>query len=834
MGMIAQLPTSEVAELVRRLAPRLYINFFHTLPAEVCLKILGYLDPEDLIRTAQASREWMVLGLDRRLWEQLYLGDGFRTVNSEVKHYEDSINHESPAPVLSSSPEPRSISSGTPNRILPPSAKDESGDSDMMDVDTSMQKTPSIFGPPSIPRFTREPVQDDDITMASPPPQIPQYPSIQSKSLAQGKSSSNQPKKSERFFEPSSLVVYDEMNNKKWLNWQYLYAQRRRLEANWETEKFTNFRLPHPRYPEEGHEECIYTLQFSGRYLVSGSRDRTLRIWDLETQRLVRPPLRAHTGSVLCLQFDADPEEDLIVSGSSDATIVLWKFSTGQVIQRLRKAHRESILNVRFDKRVLVTCSKDKLIKIFNRRPMSPGEVGYPGMAGIVRAVPTYLENYGYNPSPQAGLPIIPPYSLIATLEGHGAAVNAVQVHGDEVVSASGDRTVKLWNWPRQTCTRTLIGHSKGIACVQYDGRRIVSGSSDNAVKIFDSASGVEVAALQAHTNLVRTVQAGFGDLPNSAEEDQEDAKIVDREYFEAVDSGVLSLEGPMKGRPTNAGSRKPEHITSYGAKVPPGGGGGKFGRIVSGSYDETIIIWRRDKEGLWKSQHVLRPEEVVTRMAELQNAIAEQNSDDSETDFQSPQQSLKPRSSAWYRHLLSNTLPKGSNALREALQKYPQLLTRPELFEKISLLPPAAQQTMQAVVTSAVHSQQQSTQAPVNDTPPDVPMSAPPQAPPTAPGTDTPQNNPAPTISPPTNSTAAPTASMSAPTTAPAPAPTPAPAPAATANHAPPNMSRVFKLQFDARRIIACSQASVIVGWDFANGDRQITEASRFFAPIE
>jgi len=41
---------------------------------------------------------------------------------------------------------------------------------------------------------------------------------------------------------------------------------------------------------------------------------------------------------------------------------------------------------------------------------------------------------------------------------------------------------------------------------------------------------------------------------------------------------------------------------------------------------------------------------------------------------------------------------------------------------------------------------------------------------------------------------------------------------------------SRVFKLQFDARRIICCSQDPTIVGWDFANGDAEIEEASRFF----
>jgi F-box and WD-40 domain protein 1/11 len=45
------------------------------------------------------------------------------------------------------------------------------------------------------------------------------------------------------------------------------------------------------------------------------------------------------------------------------------------------------------------------------------------------------------------------------------------------------------------------------------------------------------------------------------------------------------------------------------------------------------------------------------------------------------------------------------------------------------------------------------------------------------------------------------------------------------------PTSSRVFKLQFDARRIICCSQDPTIVGWDFANGDKDLIQASQFFS---
>jgi F-box and WD-40 domain protein 1/11 len=855
MSIINQLPTCQVAEIVRRLRPRLYINFFQTLPPEVCLKILGFLDPVSLINTARASREWMLLALDRKLWEQLYILEGFRVITSEVEIFEASLNNER-RPSGQSDDGHASKRRATPQRMLP--ALKDDPDQEMVDADAVEQKPISLFGG----SIKKEPVSikpDPDVAMTSPQsswsPKLPQFvarpaPTLQdrvSRRLSTG--STLAPPTHSPLSTISSLVVLDRGdNNKKKLNWQYLYSQRRRLEANWEAEKYTNFQLPHPNHMEEAHEECIYTIQHSGKYLVSGSRDKTLRIWDLDTKRLVRPPLRAHSGSVLCLQFDADPEEDLIVSGSSDATVVLWKFSTGQILQRLRKAHRESVLNVRFDKRVLVTCSKDKTIKIFNRRALNPGDLGYPDLSSGVNPVPTYLNNYGFNPAPTAGLPVKLPYTQIGCLEGHGAAVNAVQIHGNEVVSASGDRTVKVWNWPEQTCIRTLIGHTKGIACVQYDGRRIVSGSSDNEVKVFDKESGLEVASLRAHSNLVRTVQAGFGDLPYSAEEDKEDAKAIDHEYFRAVDSGAISRTVYLqRGRPRNAGSRRPEDITAYGAKLPPGGGGGKFGRIVSGSYDETIIIWRRDKEGVWRAQHTLRQEEAAhnasrsvqprtdnasTASQPSQSTSQPQSQGMDADDDDAPVTPFAPGSDSFYRHLIQMTVSQGVVALRHALQAHPQMLRYDYLAQAIATLPTTTQQAMNIIVEAATEAQSQLAGVGGSSNILHHFLEQ-------AQGT--------PTAS--TQASSAQLAVAHAPPQPPAAGQAPAPAPAQTAqpaahphhqlhqaghHHLPSNMARVFKLQFDARRIICCSQTSIIVGWDFANGDEQIIEASRFFAPIE
>ncbi|RKF58852.1 F-box/WD repeat-containing protein pof11 [Golovinomyces cichoracearum] len=826
MNIISQLPTSQVAEIVSRLRPRLYINFFEHLPNEVLLHILSFLDPVSLLNTARASRQWMSLAMDSKLWEQLYIREGFRVNSSEVRKFEEEINRTSKRysglideiiksniraqiQLDHSATAERDSKFIDENRIKP--GKISAVDHCQQDKNTRLaaefcNAIPDLLG------FS---VSSGSSDMAT-----------EEKSQgAHHKSSSSSDSDPKRNLSPLYVPDLCGTNVKYKLNWQNLYSQRRRLESNWEAEKYINFQLPDPGHPEEAHFECIYTIQHSGNYLVSGSRDRTIRIWNLETRRLVRPPLRAHSGSVLCVQFDADPKEDLIVSGSSDATVILWRFSTGKIIQRLRKAHKESVLNVQFDKRVLVTCSKDKTIKIFNRKPIHAGDLSYPLNKQAVDPVPTLLNNFGLDPAPTTELLIKPAYSLLAVLEGHGAAVNAVQIQGDEIVSASGDRLVKVWNWPEQTCVRTLIGHSKGIACVQYDGRRIVSGSSDNEVKVFDKETGLEVASLRAHTNLVRTVQAGFGDLPFSTEKDKADAREVDHEYFKALDSGVISgTTLSPRGRASNAGSRRPEHITAYGAKLPPGGGGGKFGRIVSGSYDETIIIWRRDKEGIWKAQHTLRQEEA----AKAANRNTSLPSEESETLI----------TELYFQNLIKDAVYEGPDALRSILAAHPQALKYQDYLQnQINSYPHDLRQAMESIVAAALSSN--SIMMPSNPATYQYSRAQSPSSNEVQPSHQT-VTNPAVALDfnlvaqeslqafnhiSTTNST------TNDPQTV---------QPLAQVPHNLPNqntansVARVFKLQFDARRIICCSQTNIIVGWDFANNDKRIKEVSRFFAPIE
>lgn len=105
--------------------------------------------------------------------------------------------------------------------------------------------------------------------------------------------------------------------------WYYWFKQRYILEKRWHYGDVSSHYLL-------GHQDSVYCLQFDDEKIVTGSRDRTIKIWDLHQYQLLHT-LEGHTGSVLCLQYN----QDIIVSGSSDHTVIIWDMRTKRIRGRL-------------------------------------------------------------------------------------------------------------------------------------------------------------------------------------------------------------------------------------------------------------------------------------------------------------------------------------------------------------------------------------------------------------------------------------------------------------------------------------------------------------------
>ncbi|KAJ5133737.1 hypothetical protein N7476_003046 [Penicillium atrosanguineum] len=773
-SLLRSLSTSALSAVVDRLNPLLHMDPVVKLPPELTFDIFSYLNPKDLLTASLASRSWRSRILDSGLWRVLYINEGWRVDTRAVRSFEQEHAEALSPQTRRARPRHSEPDLGEPKhkKRVPPTwlnsrgaeghgtaeangqastEADDEGDHHMADaiertgsfsVDGMGHVAPTSFL--SLPSMLQPPLQSSLLTRS-----------------------------------PNGSVK---------VNWVHLYKQRRRLEANWHHGRYKNFQLPHPSHMDEAHKECVYAIEFQGKWLVSGSRDKTVRVWDLETKRLWHRPLVGHAKSVLCLQFDPSSEEDVIISGSSDKSVIIWKFSTGKKIHQITNAHADSVLNLKFDHRYLVTCSKDRTVKVWNRRELSALDEDYPRICrGGGATYPSYVVDLA-DIAPnilEAGIAnghikSIQANSLLMTVEGHGAAVNAMQLHGNEIVTASGDRMIKVWNIRNGSCLKTLMGHEKGIACVQFDSRRIISGSNDNTVRIYDHISGAEVACLRGHNNLVRTVQAGFGDPPGADEALRLEAQEVENEFFKAQAAGIPVDLGPRALRraghySNTAGSRDPRDIPALGAKIPPGGGGSVWGRIVSGSYDESILIWHKDRDGAWSIGQRLRQADAVANAARGNLSEAARAAVSAQAQAQQLQAA----------QVLMTQPAQGSQAQNgEATTD----------AETGSESPPATNNATPAPAEGVAN---QPTATPAVDAPPPPPPVA--------------------LINQHLNQLAA-------------------------GHHhqhlhahprrqlAQPPTSRVFKVQFDSRKIICASVDPRIVGWDFACDDEEIIEACPFF----
>ena len=852
--ILRSLRVSSIASVVDQLWPLFHKDPVAYFPPELVSLIFSYLEPRNLMEASRASSTWRARVLDSRLWKEKFKAEGWGLDVDEIDRFEQHYN-------LS-----KSISAATTNRRIPrghgntkPFVSEASEPRNSRRGEQQHSINLSQPQDPARVQTNSGPGEDEEMLDATldPSTSSPLQPShdLESSSLTKAKPGRLEvdpahvvgAPRTQHGQQAGSLMLYAAPGHSR-LNYHYIFKQKRKLEENWNAGRYKSFQLPHKDHPEDAHTECVYTIQYLGKYLVSGSRDRTLRIWDLETLRLAKPPLYGHMGSVLCLQFDDQKDEDIIISGSSDCHVIIWCFSTGQKLKQLTHAHKESVLNLRFDKRFLVTCSKDKTIKIWNRQELTPGHRNYPlkGVKGggqcplyimDATAIPDALR---YGPTKPEHKMRLEPYTHIMTLDLHVAAVNAIQIYENQLVSASGDRCLRVWNIHSGECTTKIEAHQKGIACVQYDGKRIVSGSSDNTIRIWDPISKVEVARLEGHTRLVRTIQAAFVDVPGGRERLGADAADVEREYHLAHEAGLIP-ERSRRDPPARPGSRKPKDLRAINARIPPSGGGSRWSHIVSGSYDETVIIWRKTEADEWVIGHRLRQEEALTAAGPALVSKSEQLQADRVANEQMvpPRQQSAGTPAAAPANATGVIGPLPSHQHQMVAQAAALARAEPEQRLPAPAVPSGG---FTSYPPTRFPAQQESSQDGPSTNPPGP--SGPPnnnQPHPLTSGINQEAPIPRPWVAMNGSQPGAPQAQGQAPLPRPNLNPNVhlggpgtlgmagRPNPASNVGGQP--NARVFKLQFDARRIICCSQDPKIVGWDFANNDPQIMESSRFFA---
>lgn len=206
-----------------------------------------------------------------------------------------------------------------------------------------------------------------------------------------------------------------------------------------------------------GHSDWVTSLAFSssGLWFVSGSNDKTLKVWEASSGKLMGT-LRGHGFAINGVAVS--PDDSWIASAGNDGSVRLWDVKTGTQRGALQ-GQGQPFFSVAFspDGKRLAAAGRDRTVYIWE---VDSGK-------------------------------------RLFAMEGHKGDVNAVSFShdGQWLATGSADRTIRIWNLGSGKEQASLAGHKDGVLAVAYspDGRWLASGDNSRTLRVWDGKSHAPV-----------------------------------------------------------------------------------------------------------------------------------------------------------------------------------------------------------------------------------------------------------------------------------------------------------------------------------------------------
>jgi WD40 repeat protein len=217
-----------------------------------------------------------------------------------------------------------------------------------------------------------------------------------------------------------------------------------------------------------GHYGAAGALAFSrdGRFVATGSSDKTVKLWDVATGYELRT-FTGHHGTVDAVAFS--PDGRTILSGGDDNALKVWNVFSGAEL-RTFAGHRGTVKSIVFSEngRLALSGGWDNTMKLWD----------------------------------------VPSGKQLRSFEGHRGSVDSVALSHDRrfALSASADNTARIWDVSTGNVLQTLThGDAVLAVAISPDGRFALTGSKDKTMKLWDVATGKEIRSF-AHENTVSSV----------------------------------------------------------------------------------------------------------------------------------------------------------------------------------------------------------------------------------------------------------------------------------------------------------------------------------------
>jgi mono/diheme cytochrome c family protein len=216
-----------------------------------------------------------------------------------------------------------------------------------------------------------------------------------------------------------------------------------------------------------GHTGTILAITVSadGQRMLSGSEDRTLRLWDVSGQKELKR-FEGHRAAVAAVAISPDGKRAL--SGSHDRTMRLWDIETGKEL-RVFTGHTDKVASVAFSPngKWALSGGHDRTVRYWKIETGEEARI-FSGHADVVSTL-------------------------------------AFSADGKRAVTGSHDRSVRVWDVATGEMLRQLLGAAGEVFSVAFspDGKLIAAGGNDKHVRLWGADSGQEISRMEGHANAV-------------------------------------------------------------------------------------------------------------------------------------------------------------------------------------------------------------------------------------------------------------------------------------------------------------------------------------------
>ena len=381
----------------------------------------------------------------------------------------------------------------------------------------------------------------------------------------------------------------------------------------------------------DGHTDGVKALvACAGGKLASGSRDETIKIWNVATGQCERT-LEGHGSLVMALAACAGGK---LASGSWNGAIKIWDVATGQC-ERTLEGHYSRVM-------ALAACAGGKLASGSAAYPIKIWDVAtgkcertLQGHVGWVTALAACERGKLASGSGDKTIKIwdVATGKCERTLQGHTGWVRALAAcAGGKLVSGSEDKTIKIWDVATEQCERTLGNYTDIVGALAAFANGELASADRTTIKIWGGVKPEAPAPpprrLKLPPNINTRIATFLSDpVPFAVAR----APVIKDEHAAMRETGCLSAYNEWLGtvpRPPrwlgvdmemNTGEPRPSPVMGWGAFVVMRARRIRFlhrgpivckrtleghayrvralaacagGKLASGSYDESIMIW--------------------------------------------------------------------------------------------------------------------------------------------------------------------------------------------------------------------------------------------------